>query len=85
MSTVLTRDQLRERLDAFLEGTLSVHALAAWAFDQFYSQEEGTLVYEEGFEEVIGAVLDELMWADSAAFALDVEVARRLMRQITGL
>ena len=82
MSAVLTRIDLREQIDRFLAGTLSDRALAAWAFDQFYAGDAGTLAYEEGFEDVIDAALDELMWIDSVPFQLDAASARALQQRL---
>ena len=85
MTTILTRAELRQAIERFLAGELEASALARWAFDQFYAAEEDGLVYEPGFEELIGEVLDELMWADSAPFVLEADAARRLQeRLLTG-
>ncbi len=82
MTTILTRAELRQAIERFLAGELEAPALARWAFDQFYAAEEDGLVYESGFEELIGEVLDELMWADSAPFVLEAEAARRLQERL---
>jgi hypothetical protein len=82
MTTILTREELRKAIERFLSGELGAPALAAWAFDQFYAAEEDVLVYEPGSEEIIEEVLDELMWADSAPFALEAAAARRLQERL---
>ena len=82
MTTILTREELRQAIERFLDGELGASALATWAFDQFYAAEEAGLVYEPGSEEIIGEVLDELMWADSAPFVLEAAAARRLQERL---
>ena len=82
MSAVLTREALRKQIESFVAGEIAVGALAAWAFDQFYREEEGVVVYEEGYEETIAAVLDDLMWGDNAPFTLDHPTARGLLQRI---
>ena len=82
MTLVLTRQAVREQIERFAGGTLSAKALAAWSFDQVCDEAEGLLTYEAGREELIDAVLDELVWADSAPFVLDVPAARELQRRL---
>jgi hypothetical protein len=82
MTPILTREELRKAIEQFLAGELGASALATWAFDQFYAAEEAGLVYEPGSEQIIGEILDELMWADSTPFVLEVEAARRLHERL---
>ena len=60
----LTRQQVMEQLRSALDGTIDVHGLANWAFDQFYAEEEGAVEFEPGYRRAIGAVLDDLMFGD---------------------
>lgn len=80
---ILTVHELNTQLTLYLEGRRTARALAKWAFDRFSDQEEGLIVYEEGQETTIAAVLDDLIWADSEPFKLDEEMIRRLQQQIT--
>ena len=82
MTAVLTRADVREQIERFAAGTLPPEALAAWAFDQFCDEAEGLVSYEAGFEDIIGGVLDELMWMDSAPFGLDLTAARQLQQRL---
>ena len=82
MSSELTRDAVREQIDRFADGALSPEALAAWAFDQFYHEAEGVITYEQGSEDAIEAVLDELMWMDSAPFRLDQGAVQQLRQRL---
>ena len=82
MTAVLTRADVREQIERFAAGTLPPEALAAWAFDQFCDETEGLVSYEAGFEELIGAVLDALMWMDSAPFGLDPAALRQLQQRL---
>lgn len=82
MTTILSREAVRAEIERFVQGALSGQALAAWAFAQFYAEEEGRLAYEAGYGAVIDNVLDELMWGDSPPFTLEVEAARHLQQQL---
>ena len=84
MSTTLTREAIREQLNAFLLGKLSARRLAGWAFDCFCDQEEEALVYEPGFEGVIGEVLDQLVWVDSKPFMIEPAAAQALLERLAG-
>ena len=82
MDPTLTRADILEQLERYLGGSLNQNALAAWAFKQFADEEEELLVYEPGCEDVISEVLDELMWADAAPFALDPATAQALAERL---
>lgn len=74
--TRLTRQQLIERIESS-DGS-DLDALARWAFDQFYAEEEGSVDFEPGYRHAIGAVLDELMFADEPSFRLGRGTLRAL-------
>lgn len=69
--TMLGRATIIALLQAVLAGTHDVAYLARWAFDQFYSEEEGRVAYEPGYRRVILRVLDDLMFGDDPQFQLD--------------
>jgi hypothetical protein len=74
---MLTRQQVIERLQ---HGPHEA-ALAAWAFDQFYAAEDGRISYEPGYQQVIGTVLDDLMFSDRDEFRLlNDDIARLIAR-----
>jgi hypothetical protein len=79
---VLTRHIMGDQIRARLAGSLSAKALASWAFDSFYAEDMGELVLEPGAEEVLAETLDELMFADDDAFALDEAALRSLLERI---
>lgn len=66
----LTRQQLIDQLQAAAQGTLASTQLSAWAFDQFYAEEAGTIEFEPGFRRPISTVLDDLMFGDQPGFHL---------------
>lgn len=74
--TTLTRQMLIDKLRAAAAGTST--ALAAWAFDQFYAEEEGALSFEPGYQRVIGSVLDDLMFSDQSGFQLSASELMQL-------
>ncbi len=82
MNNILTRMEVWEQVERYLAGSLTRNTLAAWAFKQFADQEEELLVYEPGHEELIAEMLDELMWADAAPFALDFSTAQTLVERL---
>ena len=84
MTAELTRAAVRVEIERFLQGTRTRKALAAWAFDQFGDEAEGMLSYEAGMEDVIGEVLDELMWADSAPLVLEAATACEIQQRLDG-
>ncbi len=76
---LLTRQQVIEHIETAGGGPAS---LARWAFDQFYAEEEGTIEFEPGYRHAIGAVLDELMFADEPRFALSEEALQALVGRL---
>ncbi|NJN16040.1 MAG: hypothetical protein HC822_07025 [Oscillochloris sp.] len=68
-----------------LSGQISAQALASWAFDRFYAIEEGVEVIAPEDEDVLGAVLDDLMFADEESFALDDTDLRRFIARLQQL
>lgn len=78
----LTRHMLIEHLRAASTTPQALRQLPAWAFDQFYAAEEGRLQFESGYRSVIGAVLDDLMFGDEAAFALTTEDVEQLVHRL---
>jgi hypothetical protein len=85
MEQVVTRDAIRQQIERYQAGDLTGPSLAAWAFKQFADEEEELLVYEPGYEEMIGEVLDDLMWADATPFALDAAAAQALVERLRGI
>lgn len=80
--TTLNRATVTQQIERFTHNQLSPQALAAWAFDQICDEEEELLEYEPGYDEVIAAVLDDLMWADEPTFRLDHDTARALQMRL---
>lgn len=80
--TQLTRQEVIDQLRAAIDGNIDSHSLAAWAFDQFYAIEEGTVAIEPGYKRPIGGVLDDLMFADQPEMALTPDDLRALIAQI---
>jgi hypothetical protein len=78
----LTRQQIIERLRAAGNTPASLRTLPAWAFEQFYAAEEGSIAWEPGYRRVISTVLDDLMFADDAAFALVEDDVARLINTL---
>lgn len=77
----LTRVALSDKLETFLHDG-RVEPLAAWAFDQFYAEEEGTLQYEPGYRRIIAEVLDDVMFGDAVAFGLERSHAESLLARL---
>lgn len=78
----LSRTEVQAQIEAFVAGTLTSKALAAWAFDTFYDEEEGRLTFEAGYGRAIGSVLDDLMWSDDSAFTIDTTTAQILIARL---
>lgn len=76
---VLDRAMVIAALQSYAAGQQSAATLAAWAFDQFYAEEEGTLSYELGYRQVLAEVLDDMMFSDDADFALSPTDVERLL------
>ena len=79
---VLTRQQLIAQLQAAVEGTVEARALSAWAFDRFYGEEEGTVEFEPGYRQAIGAVLDDLMFGDQPGFVLSAAELQQMIQHL---
>lgn len=76
---IVARSDLIAKLEDRLAGRSDDAALAAWAFDLFYELDQGQHEVVEADGGAIAAVLDELMFADDANFALDEADLRRLL------
>ncbi len=79
---MVSRSEIITKLEARLSGVLSDSALAAWAFDRFYAEELGEEEFAEEDAEVVRMVLDDLMFADDPAFALDEAALRDLLARL---
>lgn len=79
---VLTRAALWAQVAARRAGTLSNAALAAWAFAQFYDEDMEELLFDPDDDDEIRDVLDTLMFADDAAFALDDAALDALLQRL---
>lgn len=77
----LTRQEIIARLRA-ANTPAAVHALPAWAFEQFYAWEEGKLALELGYRSVLSAVLDDVMFGDDPAFALTNDDVAQLIHRL---
>lgn len=80
---VLDRRLLITTLQPYAAGQQPPAQLAPWAFDQFCDQEEGLLVYEPGYHQVITGVLDALMFADNSTFGLAADQVAALIAKLT--
>lgn len=79
---VLGRQELAAQVQARLAGSLDAAALAAWAYARFYEEEMEQLSLEPGADDLLREVLDELMFADDASFALDDGALRALLARL---
>lgn len=79
---MIHHNDLIVRITERLDGRLSDAALAAWAFDRFYAIEQGEEEVEADASGAIAEILDELMFADDATFALDDADLRRLIARL---
>ena len=73
-----------EQIDRRLAGEIGDAALAAWAFDRFYSAE---LAEDEDSPQAreataVAEALDALMFADAPQFSLDAEALRALRARL---
>jgi hypothetical protein len=82
---ILTRADVIAQIEARIAGTINQQQLAKWAFDRFYAYELDEEAFEEGAEDDINDVLDELMFDDDPNFELDVEELRDLISQLAEL
>lgn len=83
MNPTLTRREVQDQIERFLNGGLSAPQLARWAFEQFCDIEEELLLPEAEHADTIEAVLDELMWGDSDPFTITKPAAAMLLDRLT--
>lgn len=81
----LTRTQVAERIAIRLAEQLGDTKLSGWAFDRFYRVELGEEQLEPGYEDLIGHVLDELMFADDRHFQIGEFELRALAARLEGI
>jgi hypothetical protein len=79
---IVPRSDVIAMLDERLAGQIGAEALAAWAFELFYELDRGQKQVDPADADAIGAVLDELMFADDTSFALDEADLRRLRSRL---
>lgn len=79
---MLSRAEVGAQIQARRDGQVTDAALAAWAFKMFYDEDMGLLELEQDAEEEIREVLDTLMFADDATFALDDAALDELLKRI---
>ncbi len=82
MATSLSRFAVEEQIAAHIAGKLSAQTLAAWAFEQSCDEEEEQISFEQGYEDAIADVLDDLMWVDDRTFSIDAEAAQKLVARL---
>ncbi len=79
---ILDRAGVLSQLRAFLVGQQLAASLANRAFDQFYAEAEGALVYEAGYHTILAQTLDDLMFGDDPPFQLAYSEVERMVQQI---
>ena len=79
---MLTNTDVITQIERRLAGTLSAAALSEWAFDRFYALEQAEETVDEVYAEVIGEVLDDLMFADDDDFALEPADLQRMIARL---
>jgi hypothetical protein len=79
---VLGREEVAAKLRERLAGRLDAKALAAWAYARFYEEEMEELSLEPDADDLLREVLDELMFADDEAFALDDDALQALLKRL---
>jgi hypothetical protein len=79
---ILTCSEISAQIELRLAGQLSATALAAWALDTFYAIEQAALTVAEADATAVAEVLDALMFADDARFALDDTEMQRLIARL---
>lgn len=82
---MLTRNDVITWIEARLAGRIDDRELAGWAFERFYAEEQGEESFAEEDAELIGEVLDDLMFADEAAFALDRTALQAMIERLREL
>ncbi|MEI8307449.1 MAG: hypothetical protein WCF99_10325 [Chloroflexales bacterium] len=76
------RNDVVAKINERICGQISDAAIATWAFDLFYSIEQGEEEVDAEGSDAIADVLDELMFADEKPFALDDADLRRLIARL---
>lgn len=79
---IVSRSALIAKLLDRLAGRIGADTLADWAADLFYALDQGAMAVNPEDAAVIAAVLDDLMFADDASFALDEADLRRLIARL---
>lgn len=79
---ILVRSEIIAQIEQRLAKQTSAAGLAEWALNRFYALDQAQLVVAEADAGVIADVLDELMFADDARFALDEADLRRLLARL---
>jgi hypothetical protein len=79
---ILERSEIIAQIEQRLAEQTSAAMLAEWALDKFYALDQAQLAVAEADSGVIADVLDELMFADDARFALDEADLRRLLARL---
>ncbi len=79
---MLTCKDVISKIEQQLSGELSATALASWAFSRLYAYELGEEEFFPTSAVLIEAVLDDLTFADDAAFALDAEALHMLINRL---
>jgi hypothetical protein len=79
---ILARSEIIAQIEQRLAEKTSAAALAEWALDTFYALDQARLTVTEADATVIADVLDELMFADDARFALDESDLQRLLARL---
>lgn len=79
---LISRADVRAQIEARLAGTLDDRQLARWAFDHFYAEELGQVVYEAEWGDQIADALDALMFGDDPHFRQTEEELRALLARL---
>lgn len=79
---ILMRNDVITQLQQYLSGAINAEHLAGWAFDRFYAIDQGQESVEPADADVIADVLDELLFADAAPFALAPDAVQRLIARL---
>ena len=79
---MISRNDVIIKINERLRSQISDAAIAAWAFDLFYSIEQGEEEVDTESCDGITDALDELMFADEKPFALDDADLYRLITRL---
>ncbi|RRR72519.1 MAG: hypothetical protein EI684_10060 [Candidatus Viridilinea halotolerans] len=79
---ILTSSEIIAQLEQRLAERMSAAALANWALATFYALEQGRLTVAETDAAPFAEVLDALMFADDARFALDEAGLRQMVARL---